>query len=271
MIHGINKQVLYSAVRVECKFKSIESQKNKVTSGTAFFCKIKETLMLVTNRHVVDPSYRHRKYGEFELSSLTLTGRLHADELVKMSVILPVAILFHPSHYNDIAVIKCNHLKVAAESEVRVDYFIPESMIARAEDFQSDIEICDFVAFSGYPTWYDRVEDRPLLRVGTIASDPSKNYHFGEGENAIEGDCVAYEAFSYGGSSGSPVFALQKGLQPGIGVKFEAYRPARFIGINGGHLPSSDSAHSGLSYFYRSSLLFDFVCTRSETTDETSD
>lgn len=259
MIHGLNKQVLYSAVKIEASFENAALQKTKVVTGTAFFCKIKEVMLLVTNRHVLDLAYKESKYVGFVLTGLVLTGRLSDNALTKMSAMFPVEILFHSDERNDVAVINCDHQKFATTSNVQVDFFIPEAMIAQAEDFHSDIDVCDFVAFPGYPVWHDQIENRPIMRVGTIASDPSKNYHYGEGDNALSGDCVAYEAFSYGGSSGSPVFALQKGLQPGPGIQFGAYRPARFIGINGGHLPSSDLAHSGLSYFYRSSLLFDFV------------
>lgn len=259
MIHGINKQVLYSAVKIEASFENSELQKSKTVTGTAFFCKIKDALLLVTNRHVLELSYRNSRYSGFHLTALTITGRLSGDDLTQISVMLPVEVIFHADERNDVAAIRCEGLRFRSASAVKVDYFIPEGLVATFEDFQSDIEVCDFVAFPGYPQWHDQVEVRPILRVGTIASDPSKNYHYGQGDSALGGDCVAYEAFSYGGSSGSPVFALQKGIQPGVGIELKAYRSAKFIGINGGHLPSSDLAHSGVSYFYRSSLLFDMV------------
>lgn len=256
MIHGINRQFLYSAVKIDAAFESASVQKSKNISGTAFFAKINGCIALITNRHVLDLLCKNPRFLDFKLTGISLTGRFSADNLVQCAILHPFEVKFHPDDQNDVALIKCDGLKFVSKTDLRVDNFIPEALIARSEDFDRDIGVCDFVAFPGYPDWHDQVEVRPIFRVGTIASDPSKNYHYGIGETAVAGDCVAYEAFSYGGSSGSPVFALQKGFPPGPGIKFDACRSVKSVGINGGHLPSSDTAHSGMSYFYKSSVLF---------------
>ncbi|WP_134940933.1 MULTISPECIES: hypothetical protein [Ralstonia solanacearum species complex] len=112
--------------------------------------------------------------------------------------------------------------------------------------------------FAASAPWHDKKEKRPIFRSGTIASDPRYNYSF---EDTVAGDCVAYEAFSYGGSSGGPVLALQKGLKPGAGISMTGYRPARLVWINTGHLKemAGSNRHSGMSYFYKSTALLELI------------
>lgn len=73
------------------------------------------------------------------------------------------------------------------------------------------------------------------------------------------GDCLAYEAFSYGGSSGSPVFAVQKGPRPGAGIAFPGFRELKMIGINAGHLRTDEHHHSGISYLYKSYAVIELL------------
>ena len=138
---------------------------------------------------------------------------------------------------------------------MNVDFWISHDWLATRSDFESKFSICDFVAFPGYPEWYDKVQQLPILRTGTISSDPRYDYS----KSQYLGECVAYEAFSYGGSSGSPVFAVQTGPKPGAGLSFPGFRELKLIGINTGHLPASDGTHSGISYLYKSSAILDII------------
>jgi hypothetical protein len=183
-----------------------------------------------------------------------LSGRLSGD-LLSGAFMPPEknSITFHTNPLNDIAVIGNPTLLFEGQAgqHIVIDNFVPELMVAGEQDFLTSMSVCDFVGFPGYPEWFDKVEMRPIFRVGTIASDPSKNYN----TDKPKGACVAYEAFSFGGSSGSPVFALQKGLAPGAGLTFDGFRPVKFVGINAGHLGGFSTAHSGLSYFYKSTAI----------------
>jgi hypothetical protein len=127
----------------------------------------------------------------------------------------------------------------------------------------------EFVAFPGYPTWYDRLQIRPVLRSGVIASDPQTNYRFSEGEpsNRDGNQQVLFDAFSTKGNSGSPVFVAQCGIAPvevkikvsendsapqtGGKLAFSNYHRSFLIGINAGHFNDLDSDrpndHAGLS------------------------
>ena len=140
-------------------------------------------------------------------------------------------------------------------------FFVPINLLATAKDYESQFSVCDFVAFPGFPEWYDKLQQRPILRSGTIASDPRYDYSF---VPEYKGECVAYEAFSYGGSSGSPVFAVEKGPKPGPGISFPGFRELKLLGINAGHLNvgSSNPQHSGISYLYKSSAILGSILIR---------
>jgi hypothetical protein len=186
------------------------------------------------------------------LRSAELWGRFSGDNLQTCELLFQKEkVIFSKDELNDFACMLAPKLITAVPTEFCIDYHIPENMIATENDFQNDISVCDFVAFPGYPEWYDDQGQRPIFRGGTIASDPRVNYSY----KKPMGNCVAYEAFSFNGSSGSPIFALQKGIRPGAGLSFPDFRPARFIGINAGHLPAPSASHSGISYFYKSSAI----------------
>jgi hypothetical protein len=251
MLHGIRNQYLYSAVQITCEFQN-QSQAKKTISGTAFFIFVGGILHLVTNRHVVDLRFKDEKYRDFSPALVVLRGRFSGDILRGCEV--PISanqIIYSKNELNDFVCIPSPRVMTATGPAITIDHSIPESMIATENDFQNDISVCDFVAFPGYPQWHDEVESRPIFRGGTIASDPRTNYSY----RKVMGDCIAYEAFSFDGSSGSPVFAMQKGIKAGAGLSLPDYRPARFIGINAGHLPSPSASHSGISYFYKSSAI----------------
>ena len=94
--------------------------------------------------------------------------------------------------------------------------------------------------------------------MGTIASDPRLNYSCYPGEPIASR--IAYEGFSTGGASGSPVFAIQRGFLTGDGISAPAdfYREVKLIGINAGHFKDQDG-HSGISYLYKSSAIHDII------------
>lgn len=260
MIHGLNNNFLYSAFKLEAGFQLSSGGKVIAISGTAFFVRVRDIMYLVTNRHNLDLQYKDQKYKGFELKSLSLTGRFSGDKLQVIELdSMTNGVVFANDHMNDVACIPAPSFKLPIGERVVLDYFLSEGLIAGASEFQRDLSVCDFVAFPGYPEWHDNVDIRPIFRGGTIASDPRQSFHHKSAYGEIGGDSVAYEAFSFGGSSGSPVFALQKGIKPGPGIKFDDYRDARLIGINGGHFRSAESFHSGISYFYKSSVILEIA------------
>lgn len=259
MFHGLDNRFLYVAYRVTAAFDDDIGNQMSV-SGTGFFVtNTRKEACFVTNRHVLDVAYTSPKYSKYVLTGLRLTGKAPigdggAPELDQSLEIEASGVKYSAVHENDVA---CIVRPTARHSgSLNVQWPIPYSMIAKANDFQSKLSVCDFVAFPGFPPWYDRRNERPILRTGTLASDPRYDYSW-TGE--FKGQCLAYEAFSFGGSSGSPVFAVQKGPRPGAGIEFAGFRELMMIGINAGHLPADSGAHSGISYLYKSTAIVDLI------------
>ena len=101
------------------------------------------------------------------------------------------------------------------------------------------------------------------MRTGILASDPAYPFVSAKIKRA---DVHLLEAFSFAGSSGSPVFANAKGIQLGPGLSGGSFRPARIIGMMTGHLLNEYSdagapynTHTGLSFCHRSDLLLSMV------------
>lgn len=264
MYHGLNNSFLYSAYRISCIFED-DIGKKKTVTGTAFFivngC---GKMCLVTNRHLVDLNYKAKssKYIKFALKQIVIRGKAKDREsgLPLDDQVLQInhdAIRFSDVYENDIAcVIEPQGTILTDSLNATIDYHIPHNIIATKEDIETKISICDFVSFPGFPDWYDKRGARPIIRTGTISSDPRFDYSSSE---EYQGECIAYEAFSYGGSSGSPIFAVQKGPKPGSGISFPGFRELKMIGINAGHLPAAMGTHSGISYMYKSSAILNIV------------
>ncbi len=117
-------------------------------------------------------------------------------------------------------------------------------------EIYKQIQPYDLICFTGFPQTHDKLMGRPILRKGTISSDPSYNYSWDTNEH---GDCIAYEGFSSEGASGSPIFAPPRGMS-GIPNSRHGY----LIGVNAGHIPEN-FGHSGISYFYKSTVIEEII------------
>ena len=244
MYHGLNNQVLYSAARITVTF-DVEGGEQKSKSGTCFLLRVGKPY-LVTNRHCMDLFYKKKQKYEFIIRAIEIEGRFWDDEFIHSEV--HVNNVIYSKDYDDDFVCFENP-DIPVFQKKRVENFIPENLIA-TEKVYATLNMCDFLALPGYPEWYDQAGKRPILRMGNIASDPRFPYKSGD----ARGDCMAFEAFSKSGSSGSPVFATQVGIKAGPGLSLEGFRPAYFVGIDAGHLTGPDG-HGGISYLYRSTAI----------------
>lgn len=264
MVHGLTNQFLYSAYKISVTFAD-DLGNEKSGAGTCFFVKNQHNVLcLVTNRHILDIAYKDSSgaLSRYTLQEVRVSGKVGRSgdhfPLDDVSICLAPIVKFSEDYQNDIACI--TNIFILSEHKVPVsfDYHIPYGFLATSADFQNKLEICDFLAFPGFPEWYDKKENRPILRTGTISSDPRFDYSYG---NSVGGACVAYEAFSYSGSSGSPVFSIQKGPRPGPGMLFPDFRDVLLIGINAGHLKFSppNELHPGISYLYKSTAVLEII------------
>ena len=262
MFHGLDNSFLYSAYQLRCTFANGDDHKLLCT-GTGFWIQRNDsTLVLVTNRHVLDIGFGRPEYAAYELKELRVSGK-GKDALSGLPSTDQELIIEHPRidysqiPENDIAcVVDPAAVFVGGSASPTIDYGIPQDFVATKTEFDTKFSVCDFVAFPGFPEWHDKQQRRPILRTGTISSDPRYDYYLPSG---YKGECIAYEAFSYGGSSGSPVFALQKGPKPGKGISFPGFRELKLIGINAGHLPAGKDTHSGISYMYKASAILEIL------------
>ena len=256
MFHSPPKRVLYSAYRINVEHANAAGDK-KIISGTAFYVRKGTELFLITNRHNVDAPMKDIKYAGYKPVGFTLSGYFDGIHLVANVASQEIWIGYPANDEEDVAAIQATNVGFVVEPPAEmITTFIDHTKIATAADL-SKIDVCDMVALPGYPDFYDRNGNRPIMRVGTIASDPDSDYC----DSAMKpGRRIAYEAFSSAGSSGSPVFALAKGVRVGAGLSGGNFRDLRLIGVNAGHLEGRDGMgfhHAGISYCFKSTCILD--------------
>ena len=261
MTHGLNNTFLYTGCRIISSFGN--GTNTASISGTGFFINKENNVFLITNRHMVDIEYGdvRKQYSGYKLLEFTIDNRRNDPKTHLPTDIVEIKIQNIDEFYfpevkeNDIACLK--NIKYLG-GDVSIDFPIPYSLIATEEKIKEKLSVCDFVAFPGFPEWYDKRNNNPILRTGALASDPRFDY---SNEKEFMGNCIAYEAFSSGGSSGSPVFAIQKGFPtgPGLTAPENFYREILLIGINAGHFEAIDGQHSGISYLYKSSEIIKLI------------
>ena len=189
--------------------------------GTGFFVQKDDDIFLITNRHVAELPYAHPEYAGATLSEFLCKGYecMTAESLPEKYGTLKIAnadkFVYHPNRLNDIACLKNPQCVMTSTTTSSISLPIPFSMLATEEQLNNKLCVCDRIAYPGFPEWYDKKNQTPIFRMGTIASDPRLGYSRQVGSPPV--DRVAYEGFSSNGASGSPVFAIQKGFRLQVG------------------------------------------------------
>ena len=262
MMHGLENIFLYSAVKILTKCSNGTDVVNFM--GTGFFIAKDTDYFFVTNRHVAQPGYRDPQHigyhiEEFRIESFTDYDHAGVPCTIQSSVLYNWSdFKFHSNYNNDIACIKNPQFVGGLTVIAPLSY----SLLATKEWINNKLCVCDSIAYPGFPQWYDKLNNTPIFRMGTIASDPRRSY--ANSPNAADADCIAYEGVSSGGASGSPVFATQRAFKitvNGSEVSDQVYREAKLIGINAGHLIDKGKHHSGISYMYKASAIHDIIDT----------
>jgi Trypsin-like peptidase domain len=243
------RQLLYLAYKIEVKFIN-STGGDKTSIGTAFILAAGDRVILVTNRHVVDLDYNapDSRYKDFRFLKLVLHGRSVDDSRYSVEIDATQAFLFHESKENDVACLIDFRATKLPRDNFQLYHHNIVGGLATAEEFMTTIWPGDQVFFAGYPAIHDKLDQRPILRAGIIASDPKYNYSV---SGKYEGERVAYEAISTPGASGSPVYAPARGIQ---GIHEHARRDI-IVGINTGHISAEFGTHSGMSYFIKSTVI----------------
>jgi hypothetical protein len=256
--HAPTKLILYCAYQIVVEHTSASGDSTTI-HGTAFYVKRNDDLFLITNRHNVDAVMKDVKYAGYKPTGIQLSGYFDGEHLVADLAYQEIQIGFPSNPNEDVAAINVTTVQFHVNKIANMSAnYIDVSKLSKASDL-SRLDICDMVALPGYPDFYDRNGNRPIVRMGTIASDPDSDYCDLGMESARR---IAYEAFSSAGSSGSPVFALAKGFRTGSGLSGGYFRDLHLIGVNAGHLRGRDdmnSSHAGISYCFKSACIIDAI------------
>lgn len=256
MYHPLPRAWLLATNKIDITFRSSHHSDVPV-HGSGFWVQVDREIMFVTNKHVVDltyysPQYEHRGYRIHSLKIRTFSSNGEIGEFIISSASIDA----HSDDEVDIALlrnIRAASLRQPNVASATLDILAEKSFIETELDWGSQ------VSFASFQAWRDSETDRPILRTGIVSSDPSENY---EHVHLNRKDVLLLEAFSFAGSSGSPVFANAKGIQLGQGLSGgPSFRPAKIIGLMCGHLDvrAPSKMHSGLSYCHKSDLLLRLI------------
>ena len=260
MYHPLPRSWLLATNKIEVEFRNDHDHKS--SHGSGFWVRNGNDLVFATNRHVIDIEYNDSKYQrhDYVLSSVEILT-FGADGQPGRQRVVEAVVFTHENPQIDIALLQVS--AVINPDNVRVE---PANVdvIADTRFLEVELEWGAQVSFSSFQPWRDTQTERPIVRVGVLASDPA--YPF-ISTKIGRAHVHLLEAFSFAGSSGSPVFANAKGIELGQGLTGGGgFRPARIIGMMTGHLPNEESAtgaphrtHTGLSFCHRSDVLLAMV------------
>ena len=255
MYHPLPRKWLLATNKIEVGFHSATD--TKLAHGSGFWVrKGSGEIVFVTNRHVVDIEYSDPKYSGqgYKLTAIKILTFKGAE---RFGHLITRADLVWPSNPRvDLAILR-NAKVFAAEGSITP---VSVDVIGDGDFLRNELAWGDHVSFASFQPWRDTKSERPILRTGIVSSDPLYSYEF---ERVGRKDILLLEAFSFAGSSGSPVFANAKGIQVKPPLSGGNFRPGRIIGINIGHMWSVTKGsgeelfkvHAGLSYCHRSDLL----------------
>lgn len=194
----LSDQIMFSTARIKNYMKNGEE-----STGTGFFYKYKDTLFLVTNKHVLENAEKiefmtvtQDENANVDYHSMTATS-LDEDYLQNKS-------FGHPSADVDIQAIYMSNAPFMREIPNRepLVFTISDKIVPDKTKLEELFAIED-VVFVGYPnSMWDKVNHLPIVRTGTTASLLKMDFN-GQPKFLID-------ASVFPGSSGSPVFILNE-------------------------------------------------------------
>ncbi len=237
---------IYCSYKVTVRFAD-EIGNQPVCRGTGFYLAAGDSVVFVTNRHVLDPMYEKTDVHEsMRLVENRILGKTNQGETYELIVDPNQPVLFPDNYEDDVACI-VNPQGQFTKGNTVVFYHFGVETLANEYLFSEGLYPGDRIYYAGFPDPYDKLAQRPILRSGTIASDPRHPY---SNTGKDEGARIAYEGFSSGGASGSPIWAAARGFLGAPGA-----REGSIIGVNAGHIDQKFGAHSGISFFYKSTVV----------------
>jgi hypothetical protein len=215
---------------------------------------------LVTNRHVLDPTFGSNPQPTAACESLEVSGYF---QHVGDARALPYAQSFtienprpvFASDDADLGVLDLDLNKSLSTCgpPVKSNWFDFAALAGRQAFDDMSLTVGSSIVIPGYPAPNGVAADRPILVGGVVASDPRVDAEVGA-EKFAGG--VLCHAFSWGGMSGSPVLAaIQKPTWADV-----MGEPARLslVGVNAGHVISNGTS-GVMSHFVKSTVLINLL------------
>ncbi|MCU4160870.1 serine protease [Acidiphilium sp. AL] len=176
--------------------------------GTGYVCVVKfaenlVTHVLITNKHVVDGA----NLISFDVHLATGEADTEPDsETVAVNVsVEQVPVIWHP-HCDLVAIMITPAINAAVAVKGRKPFVSPlPAEVFMTNELAVDLDIVEPITMVGYPSGlWDEQNKLPLFRRGFTASHPAIDFN-GKPEFSVD---IAV----FSGSSGSPVFLIERGL-----------------------------------------------------------
>ncbi|MCU8692620.1 hypothetical protein [Mycobacteroides abscessus] len=299
---GFGTQELYSACRLQTTHHFVDGGSHCTDlKGTGFLVEFPtgdNRIGLVTNRHLADAVFHNDvdNHGSV-VTSIKLQWWQSKDLRCELTINNPMP-FYHSDPLIDVAIIPVvakSKQKLQATGEYYgddINKFMTENaypnltfnhaisweMLQESEKLWPQLQPGEFVVFPGYPVWHDKLQIRPVMRSGLLASDPQTDYRSEEGKPTKDDSShqVLFDAFSTSGNSGSPVFVAQRGIPPSdllipigdgmanhIQIGSPNYHRSFLIGINASHYNETGipqhNEHAGLSRMHKLSAIMDIL------------
>ncbi|HCX99871.1 MAG TPA: serine protease [Bacteroidales bacterium] len=197
------EQLCFSTTRIETE----DSFGNKY-SGTGFFFDLsfdegRSIPLIITNKHVV----RNMVKGKFRFTKADSANKPNYTDhfTITFDVDFEEMWTFHPEPDIDLCVLAIQPLVRAAKAMGHTLFFrsLDNSLIPSKEQIK-ELDAVEDILMIGYPNGlWDSVNNMPIVRRGTTATDVKLNYD-GKKEFVIDAAC-------FPGSSGSPVLICNVG------------------------------------------------------------
>ena len=201
---SISEQLSYSIVRIECELNN-----GGLSTGTGFFFNLLENKennthvpVVITNKHVIRNSSKGKliftkanengepidtEHFSIDLNNFEQLWRLHPELDVDLCA-MPIA----------------PFITEAAKTGNKLFYIPFTKELLLTEEHKDELSAIEEVLMIGYPNGiWDSVNNMPIFRKGTTATNPLSNYN---GKKEIMIDIAAFP-----GSSGSPVLIFNEG------------------------------------------------------------
>ena len=194
---SITEQLSYSTVRLECK-----NQNGLSATGTGFFFKFtgddnKQIPVIITNKHVVG----NMTNGKFIITKADDQGKPLPTQHFSINIDdeFEQWWVSHPDPSVDLCAMPIAPILRAAKlKNQRLFYRCLTKAILPTKKQREDFHAIEDILMVGYPNGiWDSVNNQPIFRKGTTATNPNMDYN-GNKEFMIDIAC-------FPGSSGSPV------------------------------------------------------------------